>query len=951
MSHAGPGTRQVVRVDNGFGYGVIGADLHVFPDRGPVYLLSEHRPASVLTDQDTAWFAAQPSRLLNARFQIVDFTGRDQERAELAAWRDGGGPRAAATWLHGPGGQGKTRLAAQFAAESAAAGWKVVMATHGSGVIQPHLGSQDLRLDGAAGLLLVIDYADRWPLSHLTWLFSNKLLDRPLPTRLLLLARSVAPWPAVRAALEDAAVGAGDHALRPLANRTGELGERQAMFTVARNCFAARYGLVDPSVIDPPDYLDRPDFGLILALHMAALVAVDAHIRGSSAPSDMAGLSAYLLGRERRHWTQLYENRLEGLDYETPPSAMSQVVFTATLTGAVAHPEGMALLSRLGLERPGRLLVDHTTCYPPQEPGAVLEPLYPDRLAEDFLALSLPGHEATGYPTAPWAVDTTGRLVARDAQGSPPAHLARALTFLASAAAPHRWPHAIRHLESLLRADPALAVAAGGAALTALASLDLDAAVLEAVDAHIPRHGQVDLDAGVAAFTQRLTGHRLAATDDPAEHARLYQDLGFRMLRAGHREEAVAATEKAVGIFRRLAAAAPATYEPALAAALADLSECAFQTDRKEASRRAAEEAVGIFEGLAAADPTAYEPGLALSLSHLGQGMSEARKPEEALAATQRAMGIFQRLAATAPALYEPGLAMALTNAAVYSWKLRRWPEAVTAAERAVEIIRRLVAAAGPAMDGPDLTRSIAMDEAGLATALSNLATFRWGARHRDGALSALREAVEIGQRLVAVNPAAHEPLLAEILASLGTCLAQSGQGKEALAVTGEVVEIYRRLAAGRPSEFEEPLREACEAHQVVRDRLSGVPEEDGRTWTLEEHYVTLLNQDEVWQDAQDRRHRLDDMDSRYCGNVLRFLLRQADVLFEKLADGLGASPESLGRWEGEDAQTWLARQPLTVALRRRSEGKPARSGLCYCGYGIQPGWQHDHCYRGIIVD
>ncbi|MGW2699856.1 hypothetical protein [Streptomyces sp. NPDC001340] len=63
MTHAVPGPRQVVRVEAGFGYGVIGADLHVFPDRGPVYLLAEHRPAGAPADQDTAW----PSRLLNAR--------------------------------------------------------------------------------------------------------------------------------------------------------------------------------------------------------------------------------------------------------------------------------------------------------------------------------------------------------------------------------------------------------------------------------------------------------------------------------------------------------------------------------------------------------------------------------------------------------------------------------------------------------------------------------------------------------------------------------------------------------------------------------------------------------------------------------------------------------------------------------------------------------------------
>ncbi|UFQ14075.1 MULTISPECIES: ATP-binding protein [Streptomyces] len=104
---------QTIRVESGFGYGVVGADLHVFPDRGPLYLLGE-RPAVPVPDG--TWLLDQPSRMLNARYRLVDFTGRERERAELAAWRDSPGPRLSATWPHGPGGQGKSRLADEFAA-------------------------------------------------------------------------------------------------------------------------------------------------------------------------------------------------------------------------------------------------------------------------------------------------------------------------------------------------------------------------------------------------------------------------------------------------------------------------------------------------------------------------------------------------------------------------------------------------------------------------------------------------------------------------------------------------------------------------------------------------------------------------------------------------------------------------------------------------------------------
>jgi hypothetical protein len=66
----------------------------------------------------------QPSRRLRAANAAVKFTGRDRELADLAAWRPGGlaawredpaHPGVAVRLIHGPGGQGKTRLAGRSA--------------------------------------------------------------------------------------------------------------------------------------------------------------------------------------------------------------------------------------------------------------------------------------------------------------------------------------------------------------------------------------------------------------------------------------------------------------------------------------------------------------------------------------------------------------------------------------------------------------------------------------------------------------------------------------------------------------------------------------------------------------------------------------------------------------------------------------------------------------------
>lgn len=92
---------QEIHVHSGFGYGVIGADLHVYGDGVPVYLLAVW--SSAPDELDHQFLTRVPSRMLNARFAVVDFTGRDSELEELRRWRDDD-PRLAVRWLHGAGG-------------------------------------------------------------------------------------------------------------------------------------------------------------------------------------------------------------------------------------------------------------------------------------------------------------------------------------------------------------------------------------------------------------------------------------------------------------------------------------------------------------------------------------------------------------------------------------------------------------------------------------------------------------------------------------------------------------------------------------------------------------------------------------------------------------------------------------------------------------------------------
>jgi len=821
-------------------------DQHIYHER-PAYQI-EGFPLA-MPPPDSAWLLELPSRLLDARSQVVDFTGRNQEIHELSEWRDASHADLSVRLLHGPGGQGKTRLATRFAELSDRAGWTVVQARYDATSAPMTDNTAGIRAQ-ARGVLMIVDYADRWPHSDLLRLFVDPLIHQGMPARVLLLGRSVQWWPAMRGELAELRAATGDLLLGQLAS-TPQV--RKEVFDAARDQFAELLGVDNTDRIRPPGALDDASYGLVLALHMAALVAVDACSRGQRPPTDPEALAAYLLDREYMNWRRLYDSRVHGEEFQTPPSVMARTVFTAVLTGPARYTMGGTVLKNLELEPPQRILTDHRVCYPPTDRATVLEPLYPDRLAEDFLGLLLPGHNVTGYDPDPWASDAPTRLLTRDTNSKPPTFAPRTITVLAAAAT--RWPHAAERLNAILAADPALAVDAGSAALTALADAPtVDDAVLGAIEECFPEHRHVNLDPGIAAVTARLTPSWLAATTDLAEHARLHAHLGYRLANAGFIEEALGATEQAVQLCRELAAISPAEFEPELAAWLHNLGVDLSRMGRRNEALAAAEESVQILRRSAAASPAEFELELAASLHNLGNRMSDMGRLEDALAATEEAVQIRRRLAAIDPAAFELALAASLHNLAIRLWAMGQPQDAVAPAEEAVETYRRL-AAGSPSEHEPELAASLnnlgvwllvlgrpqdalalteeavqirrrlaatstAVFQPDLATSLCNLGNQLSALGRLQEALAATEEAVQVHRRLAAINPAAFEPALAASLNGVGRRLSALGRRKDALAATQQAVEIRRRLAAISPAAFDSELAGSL---NTLAGRLSAV--------------------------------------------------------------------------------------------------------------------------------
>ncbi|MCT2592277.1 tetratricopeptide repeat protein [Streptomyces sp. N2-109] len=817
---------------------------------------------------------AQPAGLLQAGHQLVPFTGRAAELEQLAQWRDGP-ERQSVLLVHGVGGQGKTRLAARFAAASRREGWRVLQARYigdpapvpteaaaGTAAAPAAGTAPDTAADGsqgrAAGVLMVVDYAERWPHNHLTEMLTDAC-KQGSRTRVLLIARPSGAWWHVRAhGLERLGLTASALPLPPLTRDPDTTVEQ--LFTAARDRFARALDAPGSGgVAVPPAVLaGEGGFRQVLAVHMAALAAVDQHRRSagqSAAPARLdtpADISAYLLNREWGYWHLLHENER----IPTSKDFMARAVYTAALCGALPYQEGRAALAAIDPDSPqgtDQLLIDHAVLYPSADAhaGTVLEPLYPDLLAEDFLALTAPGH-ALDHPVDPWAVEAPRRLLDPSAtaaaqEGPVPVWTRPALTTLIAAAT--RWPHLARgQLASLLTRHPALMRHAGGAALTALAEVpELPVSVLDAVESCLPEGRHTELDSGVAAVTARLTEHHLATTTDPAERATRLHTCAVRHWYAGMYEQGLKTVQQLVEQCHRVveehldarghrASSAsdlgfhvvavgpddsvvnvgrpvPAVHQGNLASALSLLSTYLTEAGSADEALDAAEHAWVIYRWMVDAGRSAYEPDLARTLMVLGALEGTAERRSAVADANEQAVAIYRQLAAREPAVYEPELAVALSNLGAREAEKGRYEEALAADFAAVKIQRGWVETA-PEVYEPDFAVSLSH----LAAGLSRIE--QWGE-----ALATLEQAVQIYRRLAERNLLVFGPDLAASLSRVSIHLLRAGRRQESLAAGREEVDVLRRLAEREPAAREPAFADALSALTARLWDQGGAPE------------------------------------------------------------------------------------------------------------------------------
>ncbi len=468
-----------------------------------------------------------------ARHELVGFVGRDKERYDTGGWLAGERVRAVRL-VTGAGGQGKTRFALEVARAAAACGWQVLIARHelDGGLLAAGDEVAVAVPEEPVGVLVVIDYADRWARADLL-----ALLSRPEATgaklRLLLLGRSNVFWSTLALTLTRAGIGASERELSPLPD---DGSTRSAMFDAAVAAFAvqaAAGGPVEPTTVARPE-LSADGFALTLAVQVAALVAVmqatEARTKGAPRASvdllsDPAAVSRELLVREVDHWQKLRERRPDPITVST--QVMARAVLVATLTRGLAADAAVDLLAELGVGADPQMVVDeHRQCYPVAGRGQVLEPLYPDRLGEDFVAALLPGAPpgpadelSLGFLADPSAIGIVKTLTHAERVA---AVRTPVWTILVEVA--RRWPHVAATVLPWIREAPALLVGCGGTVIAR-------AATIRALGPALPPLGRL-LDTTIGAGVHlTLDPGAVVVQEQMVQQARRAEDLSVASLR------------------------------------------------------------------------------------------------------------------------------------------------------------------------------------------------------------------------------------------------------------------------------------------------------------------------------------------------------------------------------------------------------------------------------------
>jgi tetratricopeptide (TPR) repeat protein len=777
-----------------------------------------------------------PSELLRPEYRVVGFVPVGDQRDRWVAWLDEPGPLAVRL-LTGPGGRGKSRLATELVEHARTQGLHAGFVRED---VEPGVLERVRAVRG--GLVLVVDYAEAR--SAQVAALVTELLARSAeqgPARVVLLARAGGEWQRALERHDDPRIAAlVSDVVTETVSRVVPSEFRRELFTSAVAAFADRLG--DHGAVPPPADLDDERYDQVLDVHAAALAAVlDRTVRATTGEVLPARADPVrrVLDHEERYW--LRSVPAHGLPAR--PERVRELVAAATLVGAELPSAARAVLAALrSLDGAGRgAVADHLSWLTRLYPGeGALNPLRPDRLGEDLVAIVLAGYPELAGDLAP---------VVDDRQ------LFRALTVLSRAARRHR---AVVQpaMTDLLATDVAARIGVGMTVATqvddpalvdVLGALRGDQDLSAVIVANLPDNSLALAAFAVVHTTVLLRAETRRAEVDRGFVAELRHNLALRLSAVGEHDRALVTAGAAVRDYRDLVEGPDDVVE--LASALTTLAAMHAELGLFSEGASFAAEAVTLLDDLTADLPDlpdqpgdlaakrsdalitladlAHEQGeldhaaeavdravaiamdlwertgdlddrarLASALESSGAIRDSRGETGASLVTTGEAVANYRELDAEQPDTYRAALIRALGNLAGAHAESGLWAEGAELGEEAVALARSLVARHGDV----HLVR--------LADTMNNTAALLRRLDEHDRALAYLDQVVPLYRGLADRVPGTHLAALAGALHNLGNCLHEMGRHPDAVEAYDESVDIYRKLSGPQRADTDESLAE-----------------------------------------------------------------------------------------------------------------------------------------------
>jgi tetratricopeptide (TPR) repeat protein len=742
-------------------------------------------------------------RLLSWRTRLAPLIGRDTELKAVLDWsHQKSGVKV--RFLSGPGGAGKSRLAAEAAQRLRDEGWTAGFASLDQPRIVPV--TRD-------GLLLILDYAEEKRqqtvelLSHLA-----RVEDAPSRIRVLFLSRRDPDWwRADIDAAHAAEICDGQQVAVELVGEQEALAVVEAVQDRVIDHLGVKAVRSDPQAVREWREQNPSLHGLPLFIHAAAIHAVleQREIRLAGAEVMRA-----LVRRERLRIDNIGRasgfgaqgaGRLVGL-------AAASGSFDETMIRQLANPQ-----LELGVPAPEHV-IDAVALLPHWEDHR-LPAITPGILGSGFL-LEILSDRPDRAPDWLWTV----------LSASPPewVHRMERLSYDIEILHGPKEQHLSTWLVQMVDRDHGRAmflepvVAQRGPRATLGLALAVARILLEDSTRNPADRASVlmnmsnllpaadDLPGAIAAIIEAIKIYEALAEADhntfDSHLASSLNNLANRLSEAGDRTGALEAIRKAVDIQTELVRKDPIEAGMHLAGALTNMSAHLSEAGEVHQSIEVARQAIAQYRNLLAANQPGVRANLAVALDNLSQllftGGEAQQNPVEALDASREAVQIHERLAADDPR-FEPELIGSLR---VLSNRLASVndPNAMPAATRAVNMSRRLA--------GQDPRRYGAL----LAISYETLAARYVESNDLEAAIGAIRDAEEIFREIAGRRPEIGAPDLARTLAHLTTFLRLAGRRDESIATGKDAIGIWEQLANAHPLRFTAGFIQICNEVSIM---------------------------------------------------------------------------------------------------------------------------------------